>query len=251
VPTFSIQVRGIGGSYGSSATVGANIGDLTEADVEVTASDSKGNPLSGATVNNPTLSANSAGAFVPATVSCSGTTDVKGHVDGTYTAGDDTVTVTITTAQGGATASVTQDWNDNPNPWQNDTNAWDWDTPLTITYNMELSDEGDYWPLDGHILDFVTDEIEEYDYNPNGDETDADGDPIAEYDYHDYYEDSPDGDVSFSPASGDITYAGPADSGQGNYTGTLTVASDDSAIVVYVGTDIEDQFTYGSGGYTP
>jgi hypothetical protein len=201
VTSFSIAVRrtGSGDEFSGSATVAAGgaSGQEHRADVEITAHDSDGNPMSGVSV--PSIRITSGGQDAPGTQNASvslnsSTTDSNGKATGTFVSGNRVEMTTLTidkdgnpeTTEGEASAGVDQVWNE----LEGSDDAWEYEpyydigVASPITYIMTL--EGGV-PITGHNVGFYTASITGWEWNPTI-PIDEDGDYIVDY-YGDYDED--------------------------------------------------------------
>lgn len=174
--------------YSGSATVAAGGKSTSEhqADVVVIATDDDGNPMSGISVDAPTIQ-NGEGVETDASVSVvNATTDGDGKAYFTFTSSDIVGDVTLEEDGGesSASASISQSWTqdlDDGN-WEYD-EYFDYDTPSDITFIMAL-DSGETIPIAGHDIRFVTTEVSGWEWNPAaGEDWDEDGYPDGDYEY--------------------------------------------------------------------
>lgn len=259
VTTFTIAVRRKGSSdeFSGSATVAAgNISNEGhQADVEITGKDAAGNPVAGVTV--PAVSVLSGGlggdSSVTASVSMTTTTtDANGKALGTFTSGNrtqDTVIILDTDADAGTTtgeptATITQKWNENDEPWTYE-EYFEYDVPSTLTYAMEY---GSATVIVGHSMDFETLEIGGLEWDPDeGEDWDEDGFPDGDYIETSYSID----DVYTEPFdywSPLVTYSSVDEDPAGSYNTDQTIAFDWDFIADYVGFQIIDTHTYDETG---
>jgi hypothetical protein len=206
-----------------------------KADVQVTAKDSDGNPMSGISVDAPTIQNEDNYVSKKANISpSSATTDSEGKANFTFTSSDIVGNVTLEEDGGesSASASISQQWTQvlNDGNWDYD-DYFDYDIASPISFQMALNSDGSS-PITGHDIRFINTEIDGYEWDPNaGEDWDGDGYPDG-----DYVEKHLIGDDIDNDGYGNlVTYGNGNDNGEatespagsGIYTAQQTVNSDD------------------------
>jgi hypothetical protein len=219
-----------------------------KADVQVTATDSDGNPLSGISVPAPTIQ-DGDGVSTDAGISpSSSTTDSNGKANFTFTSSDIVGNVTLKEDGGESTASasIDQGWDSlsNDDQWDYD-EYFDYDTPSSITFDMSLNstpvDQTGSIPISGHDIHIVATEVSGWQWDPNaGDDWDGDGYPDGDYEYQ-----NPQDYGVIASEYGDLVPDAVASEGSpGSYTAQQTVHSNDDFLVDEVYFDAVDYKAY-------
>ena len=173
----SILVKRAGSrnAWSSSAIVaaGARRSREHEADVQITMRNGR-DRASGVYVDTPRITAGGQGPNDPPhNISAvirliSNFTDNNGVVNGLFTSGHRTETTQITAysaAGSHAIATLTQVWNENGSPWNQDA-YFDYDVPTKISYEMDFSDEANTTiPITRHRMSFITTAISGVEWN--------------------------------------------------------------------------------------
>lgn len=231
-------------AYSDSATVAAGGKSTSEhqADVQVTAKDSDGNPMSGISVDAPTIQ-NKEGEETAASISpSSATTDSNGKANFTFTSSDIAGNVTLEEDGGvsSASASISQSWTqdlDGGN-WEYD-EYFDYDTPSDIIFIMAL-DSGETIPITDHDIRFVNTEVSGWEWNPAaGEDWDEDGYPDGGYEYRNQQN----YDVVKSEYGDLVTYGAVSKSG-GDYTTQQVISSNEDFWVDEIYFDAVDWDAY-------
>jgi hypothetical protein len=176
---IKVRRKDSGDDYSSSATVAAGgiASSEHQADVQVTATDSDGNPMSGISVPAPTIQ-DDTGVDIKTSISPSSvTSDATGKADFTLTSSDEIGTDTLTEdgGMGVATAIVNQPWG---------SYSWDfsnqltYDDPSKITFKLQLT-SGGTTPVTSHDIHFLVSKISGWVWNSDTDEYD----PVPLQDY--------------------------------------------------------------------
>jgi hypothetical protein len=189
VPSYSLSIRRSGATvqvtdpntgvtttqpapYTFSATVAA--GGLAtqphEADVLITVTDDKGNPLAGVPPPAVAVSQGSGYTVAAAVAFAPGvTSNPSGNINGTFVSGD-IVTSGLALTVGAASATVAQDWNDTGNK------AWEYDpyfyvdVASNVQFSPCIADTYGLAAISGHTMKLVVTHVDGTYIDDNGDD---------------------------------------------------------------------------------
>jgi hypothetical protein len=240
------------GAFATSAKVA--VGGLSPqehyADVQITVKDSKGNPVAGAYVDNPTLSG-AGGVDVPGTLApAGGVTDGNGQITTSKAFhSSDAFPETGTIVAAGSSASAVQHWNECSAPWANDP-YFDYDSPADVSYHMQF----DTADITGHAVWFDTKTVTGYYWDPTAGPIDPDtGQPTGYYDPASYsetdidaYEAGTSTDPVLAAMMGDIAF-GPTAPDAGTYSTQVVVTLDPNYVVTYIEPRANDASVFDLG----
>jgi hypothetical protein len=237
--------------YGSLANVAAGaIQDSNhQADLLVTATDQKGNPLAGVPVAPPVVTVGDYYATQGVATLNSGVTGSDGTVSGAYQSSDEETTVTLTLNTIGPSVSIDQHWNENPASWQMAA-FFDYDTPNSIAFVPTFTD-GSQIPITGHTVEFDATFVDTWVWDP-----DADG-GAGGYDEIQYTTDPSLADpgaqvpVIYQPDLSGLAALSPStagDSGSGTYSTALSVPFNGLCVVDLVDIGLKDGNVYSLKG---
>jgi len=225
---IKVRRKDSGEEYSSSATVAAGgLGSEHQADVQVIAKDSDGNPMSGISVDAPTIQEEDDYVSKKANISpSSATTDSEGKANFTFTSSDIVKNVIIEEDGGesNATATISQQWASGNGSFPADENdsTFFYDTPAKVTFIMALDSIGAI-PITSHDIRFVTAKISGWEWDPDaGEDWDGDGNPDGDYEF----QEAQDYDSVADRYGELVTYDSTNKSG-GQYTTQMTVNSND------------------------